>query len=218
MIVSETKKKILLADDHRLFAQGLQALLQSNFEVVDVVEDGHALVRSAVRFRPDVIIADIGMPVLNGIEALRRLRKLQINSKVLMLTMYTDIAYVGQALREGADGYVLKSSAASEIVSAINEVLHGGKYIPARFTDVLRWHTNQIENHSRAIGQLTPRQREVLQLVAEGESSKQIASILNISLKTVEFHRARIMEDLDIHTVAGLTRYAIERGVVQMLP
>jgi len=207
---------VLLADDHQILVEGLRGLLEPEFELLDTVEDGRALVRQALALKPDVIVADISMPLLNGIDAARQIIKDAPTSRIIFLTMHSDVAYATEAFRAGASGYVLKRSAAAELVTAIREVLKGGAYVTppiakAMMRDSLFGRSPQTRNPSDA---LTSRQREVLQLVAEGHSIKEIASILNLSPKTVEFHKYRVMEQLGIRTTAELTQYAVKHGIV----
>jgi DNA-binding NarL/FixJ family response regulator len=210
------KPKVLLADDHQILIEGLRGLLELEFDLLPTVADGRALVNEARDQKPDVIVADISMPLLNGIEAARQIIKDQPGAKVIFLTMHSDVAYAAEAFRAGASGYVLKKSAASELVTAIREILKGGVYVTppiakAMMRDSMFGRPPSPETPGTA---LTSRQREVLQLVAEGHSIKEIASILNVSPKTVEFHKYRVMEQLDLRTTAELTQYAVKHGIV----
>jgi DNA-binding NarL/FixJ family response regulator len=214
MMNRDTKKRLLLADDHKIFTEGLRTLLAQDFDVIGVVEDGLSLVEAAVRLKPDVIVADIAMPEINGIEALRRIRELHVNAKVVMLTMYADSMYAAEAIRAGAAGYVMKSCATSELKAALEAALSGRIYLSPRLAEVMGQRIEKPGNPGQPLERLTARQRQVLQLVAQGRSSKEIASILRISLKTAEFHRHNIMETLGIHSIAELTRYAIGHGLV----
>jgi DNA-binding NarL/FixJ family response regulator len=193
--------RLLLADDHTLVMEGLKRILQPHFELVGTAQDGQAVVTEAGRLKPDVILLDISMPVLNGIDAAGQLRKIVPEAKLIFLTMHEDPTYVASALRVGASGYLVKRCAAEELVTAIREVLKGRTY-------VTRFVRKQTLNR-----QLTSREREVLQLVAEGQSVKEIAATLAISGKTVAFHKTNIMRKVCIDTTAGLTRYAIEHGI-----
>ena len=212
------RPRVLLADDHTIVAEGLRSLLESDFELVGIVEDGRALVEAAARLRPDVVVTDVTMPLLNGIEAARQIRKTDSRIKVIFLTMHPEVAFATEALRAGAVGYLLKRSAASELVTAIREALKGRVYLTPLITkDVLKESVLAASaTHGMPSSVLTPRQREVLQLVAEGHSIKEIAGILNISPKTVEFHKYSIMEELSLRTTAELTQYAIKHGVVSV--
>jgi DNA-binding NarL/FixJ family response regulator len=204
--------RILIADDHALVVEGLRKLLEGEFEVVGTVDNGRALLSLAERLKPDVILVDVTMPLLNGIDACTRLRGTVPSSRVVILTMHADRSYAAAAFRAGADGYVLKGSAASELVRAIRSVLRGQRYVARGLpTSVLAEASLPGETRS---GHLTARQREVLQLVAEGRTAKQISALLRISAKTVEFHKARLMDQLDLHSTAELTRYAVQHGIV----
>lgn len=215
------KARILLADDHTLVLEGIKKLLEPHFEPAGAVEDGRALLEAVKELRPDVVLLDISMPLLNGIDAARQIRKSVPSAKIVFLSMHADPAYVSEAFRAGGSGYLLKRSAGSELVFAIEEVLKGRFYVtPAVAKDVLKDVFEEVEASrkeppSRTPG-LTPRQREVLQLVAEGKSIKEIATILDISIKTVEFHKSRIMEELDLHTTAELTKYAVAHGIASL--
>ncbi len=210
------RPRILLADDHRMVAEGLRSLLAADFELVAVVEDGRALIEAAQRLRPDVIVADITMPQLNGLDALAALKKQNPEVKVVFLTMHRDVAYARRALDEGALGFVLKHSAPAELVLAIRAALDGKTYItPALAGEVL--HSMRLEPSRQPIdpaARLTPRQREVLQLLAEGRSAKEIAATLNVSARTVEYHKYQLMESLGLHTNAELVHFAIKHGLV----
>jgi len=204
-----------MADDHTLVLEGIRKLLENEFELVGAVEDGHALLGLAEELRPDVILLDISMPLLNGIEACRQLVRSMPKVRVIFLTMHADVVYVEEALRAGGVGYLLKRSAASELITAIKAVMRGERYV----TPLIDWKesTTSIrrkEARTKASDRLSPRQREVLQLVAEGRSVKEIAAILQVSAKTVEFHKSALMDRLGIHTTAELTRYAIEHGLI----
>jgi DNA-binding NarL/FixJ family response regulator len=203
--------RLLLADDHALVVAGFRKLLESEFEIVGIAEDGRTLIAEAQRLNPDVILLDISMPLLNGIEAAKNLKKTLPATKLVFVTMHTDIDYVREAFRAGASGYLLKRSAASELVPAIHDVFRGKTYI----TPLIRKDAPDPSMGPRRFSrQLTARHREVLQLVAEGRTSKDIAAILNVSIKTVEYHKACIVQRLGIHTTAELTRYAIEHGII----
>jgi DNA-binding NarL/FixJ family response regulator len=205
------RPRILIADDHQLVVEGLRKLLEDEFEVVGTVDNGHALLAAAGRLKPDVILADVSMPLLNGIDACARLRGLVPSSRVVVLTMHADRSYA-EAFKAGAAGYVLKRSATSELVRAIHTVLRGQRYV-ARALPASILAGARLAGEARP-GHLTARQREVLQLVAEGRGAKQIAALLRISVKTVEFHKARLMDQLDLRSTAELTRYAVQHGIV----
>ena len=208
------RPRVLLADDHKMVVEGLRNLLEPEFDVVGVVEDGRALVAAAKDLRPEVIVADISMPLLNGIEAAEQLKKVDPQVKIVFLTMHPDVTYARRAIEVGACGFVLKHSAPSELVTAIREGLRGRTYItPMIAKDVLQLLMDRSTKREDALAQLTARQREVLQLVAEGHSAKEIASLLNISPRTVEFHKYRIMEDLGLRTNADLIQFAVKHGI-----
>ena len=210
------KPRVLMADDHSMILAGLRKLIEGECEVVATVEDGRALVAAAQKLRPDLILLDISMPLLNGLEAARQLHVLVPESKLIFLTMHASPTYATEAFQVGASGYLLKRSAASELSLAIRSVLQGQHYLTPSLTkdvldSVLKPSTGELSKPASTT--LTPRQREVLQLVAEGRGTKAIAAILNVSVKTVEFHKSRIMQQLGIHTTADLTKYAITHGI-----
>ena len=205
-----TRPRILLADDHVLLLEAFRALLEPEFEVVGTVTDGRALLAEFSRLNPDVVLIDISMPLLNGLDAGRQLKMQQRSVKLIYLTMNPDPDLAGEALRLGASGYVLKSSAASELTQAIREALLGRSYItPLIAGDVVG---SLIER--RGGPELTVRQREVLQLLAEGRSMKEVGSILNVAPRTVAFHKYRMMEQLKLKTSAELVQFAVKQGVV----
>jgi len=209
------RPRVLLADDHTLVLEGYRKILAPDFDVVGAVEDGRALLELAPTLQPDVILLDISMPGLNGIDAARQLKKIAPAAKLLIVTMHDDPAYVAEAFRAGVSGYLLKRSAVSELALAIRETLNGRHYITTLFAkDGLRQLSESPPRGAAILGELTDRQREVLQLVAEGRSLKEIANILHVSVKTVEFHKSRIMDRLGVRTTAELTKYAISRGLV----
>ena len=209
------KPRILLADDHRIVAEGLRSLLEPEFELVGIVEDGRALITATEKLQPDVIIADISMPLLNGIEAVRQIKKTNKDVKVIFLTMHPDVTYAVSALEAGALGYVLKHSAPSELITAVRRALKGKTYITPLLEGeiMLSPKKGSIERREES-SHLTKRQREVLQLLAEGCLAKEVASILNISTRTVEYHKYQMMRDVGIKTVADLIRYAIKHNIV----
>jgi DNA-binding NarL/FixJ family response regulator len=212
-----TRKRVLLADDHKIVAEGLRSLLEQEFELVGTVEDGRALIEAAQKLNPDVIVTDISMPLLNGIEAAQQIKKVTPKVKIVFLTMHPDVTYATRALEAGASGYVLKHAAPSELITAIQEVLNGRIYLtPMIAKDVLNTFMSESHRRRKTVIELTPRQREVLQLTSEGRSAKEIASILNISTRTVEFHKYRIMESLGLRTNAEMIQYAIKHGIVSV--
>jgi DNA-binding NarL/FixJ family response regulator len=209
------RPRILLADDHTIVRHGLEAMLGKDFDVVGAVEDGRALLEEAERLTPDAIVLDISMPRLNGIEATRQLRRAGIRAKIVVLTMHSDVTYATEILEAGASAYVLKSSPSEEILRAVREALRGGRYLSRTVAgDVLPFILNGAHQMNKRVSTLTPRQREVLQLLAEGHTNKEIAAILRVSPRTVEFHKYRMMQDLGLHSTAELTRYALRHGVV----
>ncbi len=211
------RPRILLADDHLLVAEALKSLLAPEFDLVGVVEDGRALVEASRTLRPDVIVADVTMPHLNGIDALAKLRQGGNRVPVVFLTMHRDVTFARRALDAGASGFVLKHSAPAELVSAIRAALEGKTYLtPQLAGEVLGAMKEGPEKAGGPVAALTPRQREVLQLLAEGRSAKEIAARLGISARTVEFHKYQIMEALNLHTNAELTHFAIKHGLVEL--
>jgi DNA-binding NarL/FixJ family response regulator len=208
------KSRVLLADDHRVVAEGLQSLLEPHFDVAGIVSDGRELVAAAKALDPDVIVVDVSMPSLNGIDAVRQLRTVNSRAKVVFLTMHREVAYAARALEAGASGFVLKHSASSELVTAIQEALKGGTYITPQIAgDLLNSFRRGEPARSEAVGELTARQREVLQLIAEGRSAKEIAAILSISPRTAEFHKARLMAPLGVQSTAELVQHANRIGL-----
>jgi DNA-binding NarL/FixJ family response regulator len=208
------KPRLLLADDHTILLEGLKALLSPEFEVVATAADGRAVLEAAERHQPDVILLDISMPGLNGIEAARRLKQSNPGAKLIILTMHADLSFVSAAFEAGVSGYVLKQSAATELVAALHEVDSGRRYISSLIQKRLGTETPAFLRRPKKLSAgLTSRQREVLQLLAEGRVRKEIAQILGVSVKTVEFHKQKITEKLDIHTDAALTAYAIRHGI-----
>ena len=210
-----SRPRLLLADDHRMVAEGLKSLLSADFELLGVVEDGRALIEAAKKLRPDVIVADITMPHLNGLDALEALKKDNPKVKVVFLTMHQEIAYARRALEAGATGYVLKHSAPAELLTALRAALDGKMYItPALAGEVIHAIQQGKGAEDNPVGKLTPRQREILQLLAEGRSAKEIAGTLGISSRTVEFHKYQLMESLHLHSSAELIHFAIKQGIV----
>ncbi len=210
-------KRLLIADDHLLVLEGLSRLLANEFEISGTARDGLVLLAEAERIQPDVVVLDIGMPGMNGIEAARRLSKSVPSAKIVFVTQHLDPAYIHAAFAAGAMGYVAKQSASTELVNAVHNALQDRYYVTplagekaVQFT-ALHPKVNPMEMFG---AELTPRQREVLQLVAEGKSSKEISAALSISVKTVEFHRNSLMDELGVHTIAELTRYAMLRGII----
>src|SRR5262245_19937880 len=210
-----SRPRVLLADDHRVVGEGLMRLLADEFELVGLVEDGRSLVAAARQHRPDVIVADISMPHLSGIDAMAQMKKDNPRVKVVFLTMHQEPAYARRALEAGAAGFVIKHSAPEELVMAIHAALKGQTFItPALASDVLR--QIQLDSHETPEPEqlLTPRQREILQLLAEGRSAKEIAATLAISARTIEFHKYNVMEAHGLHNNAELIHFAIKHGIV----
>jgi len=208
------RPKLILADDHEMLVDGLKKLLEPDFELIAAVGDGRAAVEACDRLRPDLLLLDIGLPLLNGIEATRQIKKTAPSVRIIIVTMHTDRVYVEEAFDAGAAGYVLKQAAAAELVQAIRTVLLGRTYLSPMIAARMGnppLDSDGIPRHSS--GQLTQRQREVLQLVAEGKSMKEIARILDISVRTVEFHKNNLIEQLGIRTTAELTRYALDHKI-----
>jgi two-component system, NarL family, response regulator NreC len=206
--------QVLIADDHQIMRQGLKGLLErEGFKVVAEAGDGREAIRQAETSHPDVVILDLAMPGLNGVDAAREITRAERRTKAILLTMHKEDPYVLQALNAGISGYVLKTQAASELVQAIREVARGSIYLsPGVSRAVVDAYKAKSELPPDP---LSPREREVLQLVAEGKTTKEVAGVLGISVKTAESHRTRIMEKLDIHETASLVRYAIRRGLIQ---
>ncbi|HUK81751.1 MAG TPA: response regulator transcription factor [Verrucomicrobiae bacterium] len=212
-----SRPRVLLADDHRMVAEGLTRLLQPEFEVAGVVEDGVALIAVAKKLSPAVIVADITMPHMNGIEALTHLKRDNPQVKVVFLTMHQDAAYARRALDAGASGFVLKHSAPAELVMAVRAALEGKTFItPALAGEVLNAIRLGPKKAKDPVAQLTSRQREILQLLAEGRSAKEIADALGISSRTVESHKYQMMEALNLHHSAELIHFAIKHGIVEI--
>jgi len=211
------KTRVLLADDHKIVLEGLKSLLVGEFEVVGSVEDGRTLVDQAATLHPDVIVADISMPQLNGIEAARQIKKADKNVKIVFLTMHPDATYAANAFEVGASGFVLKHSAPSELITAIHEAMKGKTYVtPLIAGDLIRTYQEGGSPQKDLFKKISPRQREILQLLAEGKSGKEIASILDISTRTVEHHKYRMMEQLNIKTSAELVQYAVKHGIISV--
>ena len=209
------KIKVLVADDHRILAEGLRRLLEPTFELVAIVENGHEMIAAAKELKPDVIVADISMPLLNGIDAVSEIRSAGIQAKIIFLTMHAEAIYARRALAAGASGYVLKHSAPSELVFAIQQALAGRQFVTPTVAAKMNFTRAGEEAPANALDELTVRQREVLQLLAEGYLAKQISSILEISRRTVEYHKYHIMEILGLQKSAELIQFAVEHGLVR---
>lgn len=213
--------RILLADDHTLVRAGVRALLEELPDVTVVAEaaDGHQALAFAKAHRPDVVLMDVAMSGLNGLETTARLVKEFPDVRVIVLSMHANEEYIWQALRAGASGYLLKSASTAELELALKAVSRGETYLdPGIARRVIAGYASGAAQQKSPIEQLSPRQREILQLIAEGRTTKEIAFLLNLSAKTVESHRAQLMDRLDIHDVPGLVRYAIRQGLVSAEP
>lgn len=217
-----SKTKVLLVDDHTIVRQGLKALLgfQDGIEVVGEAEDGRQAIEKAKELVPDIIVIDITMPNLNGIEATRQLKKINPEMKVLVLTVHDNEEYIHQVLQAGASGYLLKESAVSDLVSAINAVKKGDIFLSPSISkvvvkDYIR-HAAGESGDFDSLNVLTSREREVLQLIAEGNTNRAIAHVLKISNKTVDVHRSHIMGKLHIHDITGLVKYSIRKGLIEV--
>jgi DNA-binding NarL/FixJ family response regulator len=209
------KVRILLGDDHSLIVEGIRRLLESHYEVIGAADNGKSLVEAALRLAPDVVVLDVSMPILNGIDAAREIKKGLPSTRLVFLSMHSNAIYLRKALQAGASAYVLKSGASEELLTAIEAAREGNSYISPGFgQDVIDNLQNQPEGATRAVIELTDRQRQILQLIAEGKQNKEIADILRVSVKTVEFHRSSLMTKLGAHTVAELTRFAIQEGLI----
>jgi DNA-binding NarL/FixJ family response regulator len=206
-----TRPRILMADDHAMLLDAFRTLLQSEFDVVGAVTDGRRLLEEFSRLHPDVVLLDIGMPLLNGLDAGRQLKAQMKSVKLIYMTMNPDPDLAGEALRLGASGYVLKSSAFQELKQAIHEVLQGRSYITPLIT---REVVGSLIGRQNSRHELTMRQREVLQLLAEGRSMKEVGAILELTPRTVAFHKYRMMEQLRLKTSAELVQFAVRQGVV----
>lgn len=209
------KPRVLLADDHTLVLDGYRKLLEGSCDIVGAAEDGRTLLKLAHQLQPDIVTLDISMPHLNGIDAACRLHKELPKIKIIFVTMHADQAYVAEAFKAGATGYLLKRSAGSELVQAIDAVISGHSYItPLIAKGLVQSAVTGRKSSMTPSDMLTPRQREVLQLVAEGNTIKEIAAALKISPKTVEFHKTQLMDQLDLHTTAELTRFALTHRII----
>jgi DNA-binding NarL/FixJ family response regulator len=209
------KPTVVLADDHAILTEGLGALLERAFQVVAIVHNGREALRAVRHFRPAVIVMDISMPQLNGIDAAREIRKFDQKIKVVFLTMHTELDFVREAFKTGASAYVLKHSASLDLRLAIQRALQGRTYItPGIVENGVDALMGRVRGERSASVELTSRQREVLQLLAEGRSAKEAAAVLNLSSRTVEFHKYRLMKQLGLQTAAQLTRFAIKQRII----
>jgi DNA-binding NarL/FixJ family response regulator len=209
------KAKILLADDHSLILEGLRKLIESQYEIVGVADNGDTLVRLAARSKPDLVLRDVSMPIMNGIDAARQIKKLHPRVKLVFISMHANSVYVRKALEVGASGYVLKTGASEELLTAIDQVSRGGTYFSCELAaDVIEDRLQASKSDLQEAHELTSRQRQILQLIAEGKQNKEIASLLFVSVRTIEFHRGRLMARLGARSVAELTRFALQEGLI----
>jgi DNA-binding NarL/FixJ family response regulator len=202
--------RLLIADDHVMFAQGLESLLRDEFDLLGTAENGEELVEATLRLNPDVVLVDISMPLLNGFDAVRRIRESGNETRIIFLTMHDDATLVSEAFHCGASGYILKQSAGEELVNAIREVAQGNNYVSPLVT-ALPAQPATLHPQKTAI---TPRQREVLKLLSRGLTMKEIASQLNISTRTAESHKYEMMQTLGVQTTAELIRYSLRLGLI----
>ncbi|MBI4826968.1 MAG: response regulator transcription factor [Nitrospirae bacterium] len=218
--MTDTNKKILIADDHKIMRDGLRMLLekQEDFKVIAEAGDGRSAVRMALDLSPDLIVMDASMPDMNGIEATRQILSKDTSIKIIALSMHSERQYIIEMLKAGAQGYVLKDCAYDELINAIRSVLNDVMYLSPKISDaILTEYINNVPfKNITAFSSLTNREREVLQLIAEGNTTKEIAGLLNVSVKTVETHRQQLMNKLKIHSIAGLTKYAVREGLTSL--
>lgn len=210
------RTSILLADDHTMTCEGLKRMLEPEFEVIACVKDGLALVKTATELKPDLVLVDVGMPLLNGLDAARELKKLMPRVKVIFLTMNPDPDVASEALKMGASGYLLKNSEGEELSIAVHHALHGTSYVTPQIRNAME---ESFVRNPMALGRpkrLSDRQREVLQMLAEGRQMREVADILHISLRTVRFHKHQIMEELGIKNNAELVQYAVKHSIVSL--
>jgi DNA-binding NarL/FixJ family response regulator len=209
------KVRLLLGDDHALILDGLRSALQQKYDIVGLATDGRSLVEAAERLKPDLVILDISMPLLNGFESAKQIKKTRPATKLIFLSQHLNPAYLKQALKLGASGYVLKSGATEELQQAISAVLANQTFITSAFGEEV---TSRLWNREGEINKesevLTQRQREILQLIVEGRGNKEIADVLHLSVKTIEFHRSRIMTKLSVKSAAELTKVALQQGLI----
>ena len=208
------KGRILLADDHTLVAEAFKRLLEPEFEVVGTVGDGRALLRAAPELKPDVVLVDLNMPLLNGLDASEQLKQTLPKIKIIVLTMNEDPEIAAELLGKWASGYLFKKSAGSELLKAVRDVLQGGKYVTPVLQEALAALSGRVSRHDSGRS-LTPRQREVLQLLAEGRTMKQAAAILHVTTRTVAFHKYRIMQDFGLQNNTDLLRFAMKQGLLE---
>ena len=207
------KPRVLLADDHTLVVEAFKKLLEPEYEIAGTVSDGRTLLSVALKLKPDVVVLDLGMPLLNGMDAGEQLKKILPSTKIVVLTMSEDFDLASHALRNWASAYLLKKSAGSELVHAIREVLKGRSYVTPKVAQRLLEEFVRDPRPDRTKN-LTPRQREVLQLLAEGRTMKEVAAVLNVATRTVAFHKYRIMEEFGLKTNSDLVRFAIKEHIL----
>ena len=212
--VSVTPPRIMLADDHTILLEAFRKLLEPRFEIVGMVSDGRALLDAAPKLKPDVIVVDVGMPLMNGLEAGVRLKEMMPSAKIIFLTMNDDPDLAVNAMRSGASGYLLKRSAASELIHAIHLSLKGKSYVTPQIARGMEKAFINNPNPKDRAKALTPRQREVVQLLAEGKSMKEVASVLNVTPRTVAFHKYRVMEELNLQSTAELVQFAMKSRIL----
>lgn len=208
------RTRILLADDHTMVAAGLRRLLEPEYEVIGSVEDGRALLKTVVELRPDLVIVDIGMPLLNGLDAVRELKKCAPGTKIIFLTMDPDLDVACEALQIGVSGYLLKTSGENELLTAVQHALRGTSYMAPEIRRAMEENFIRDPKSLTQPKHLTPRQVEITQMLAEGRSMKEIANILHISFRTVRFHKYQIMQELQIKSIAELVQYAIKHSII----
>lgn len=209
-----TRTRILLADDHTMICAGFQKLLEPFYEVVGSVADGHALLKAADELKPDVVLLDIGMPLLNGLDAARALKRLMPHVKLIFLTMNADSDVASEAFRAGASAYLLKNSQPSELLQAVHNVVRGISYVTPQVSQAMEASFIRDPQALNRPKHLSQRQREVLQMLAEGRSLGEVASLLRITHRTARFHKARIMEELEVTSISDLVKYAIKHGMI----
>jgi DNA-binding NarL/FixJ family response regulator len=212
--VSVTPPRIMLADDHTILLEAFRKLLEPRFEIVGMVSDGRALLDAAPNLKPDVIVVDVGMPLMNGLEAGLRLKEIMPSAKIIFLTMNDDPDLAVNAMRSGASGYLLKRSAAAELIHAIQLSLKGKSYVTPQIARGMEKAFINNPNPKDRAKALTPRQREVVQLLAEGKSMKEVASVLNVTPRTVAFHKYRVMEELNLQSTAELVQFAMKSRIL----
>jgi len=211
------KIRILVADDHRIVAEGLRRLLEPTYELLAIADNGRELVAAAIKLKPDVIVVDISMPLLNGIDAVSEIRNAGVQAKIIYLTMHLETNYARRALATGASAYILKHSASSELLFAIQQALAGRYFVSPTIAAKINSTRTPEDVSLNALDGLTVRQREVLQLLAEGYSAKEVSTVLEISRRTVEYHKYRIMKILGFHKSAELIQFAVQHGLVLQL-